>query len=326
MTTAKSATLHDIARIAKCSLNTASLAIKDSSRISERRRREIQKIANELNYIPNHSARNMRAKRTRIVGIYTLPLYDAVRAEMANTLIEELHAEGYKTMLGIASGKEKWYQSSWMKSFQEMRVEVIVILWQEPEILPEWAKKIPVIFIGCSSKGHPECDYLALDRKEAGRMGAEHLVSRGYKNVLVATSAHNRFTEGCLEILKKAGALCNKVYSIPDDNEQFYSLGYSISQSNEMPDAVICGDSHAAAKFMQGVLESGKKIPDDIAIVGYDYFPLADVLAVPLTTVEQPLELIASRAASLIKQRLKEPEFPKIHIIQPHRLVVRKSS
>ncbi len=322
----KTITLEDVARQAGCSVNTASLALRGSLRISEKRRKEIQEIANELGYIPNHAARNLRAKRTKMVGIYTLPLYDAVRAEMVNVLLEELYREGYKPILGTNANKEIWAESEWMKTFQEMRVEVIVVLWHEPTPLPEWTKKIPVIFIGCHPKKDLDCDYLALDREEAGRIGIEHLISRGYKKIMIAASQNSEFAKGCSEAIRNPSKQYPANYNLPIDIEQYYSLGYTISRKKDLPDAVICGDSQAAARFMQGVLEAGRKVPDDIAIVGYDYFPWADILAVPLTTIEQPIDLMATSAISIIKQRLQEREAPKIQIVQPHRLVIRKSS
>jgi len=322
----KTITLRDVARRARCSVNTASLALRNSPRISDERRREIQEIANKLGYIPNHAARNLRSKRTKMIGIYTRQLNDAVRMQMVNTLLGELHLAGYRPLLGISTEKGQWYQSPWMQTFREMRVETIVVLWENPLTLPDWSKKIPTIFIGCSPNESLKCDYLALDRYEAGRIGTEHLIERGYKKIFIAAPLDSSFSKGSLKAIKQADVQrYNLAYSAKDIT-QFYSLGYTISKQHNPPDAVICGDSQAAARFMQGVLEAGKKVPNDIAIVGYDYFPWADILAVPLTTIEQPLDIMASTAISLIKHRLEERNAPNIHLVQPHKLIIRLSS
>ncbi len=302
------------------------MALRDSQRISDERRKEIRDIAEKLGYIPNHAARNLRSKRTKMIGIYTRQLNDAVRMQMVNTLLGELHLAGYRPLLGISTEKGEWHQSSWMKTFREMRVEIIVVLWENPLILPEWSKKIPIIFIGCTPNELLKCDYLALDRREAGRIGTEHLIERGYKKIFIAAPLEGSFGKGALDAIEQANVKrYNLAYSVKDIT-QFYSLGYTVSKQQNCPDAVICGDSQAAARFMQGVLEAGKKIPKDTAIVGYDYFPWADILAVPLTTIEQPLDIMAATAISLIKHRLEERNAPNVHLVQPHKLIIRLSS
>ncbi len=319
-------TLKDVAKKAKCSVNTASLALRNSPRISNDRRKEIQEIAEILGYIPNHAARNLRSKRTKMIGIYTKQLNDAVRMQMVNTLLAELHIAGYRPVLGVSTTQGEWHQSPWMLTFREMRVEIIVVLWENSVTLPEWSRKIPIIFIGCSPNESLKCDYLALDRREAGRIGTQHLIDRGYKNIFVAAPPDGDFATGCFEAIKQSHAKKHKAPFSVKDITEFYSLGYTISKQNNIPEAVICGDSQAASKFMQGVLEAGRKIPKDIAIVGYDYFPWADILAVPLTTVEQPIDVMASTAISLIKNRLEHRNAPHIHLVQPHKLIIRLSS
>ncbi len=322
----RTVTLREIAEKAKCSVNTASLALRDSPRISEQKRREIRKIADLLGYIPNHAARNLRAKRTKMIGIYTRPLNDAVRMQMVNTLLTELHRAGYRPLLGVSSSQGNWYQSPWMQTFREMRVETIIVLWENSATLPEWSQKIPIIFIGCSPNESLSCDYLALDRQEAGRIGTMHLIERGYKKIFIASNSDTDFAKGCIEAIKNSKAKRYETAFSADDITEFYSVGYTISKQKSPPDAVICGDSQAAARFMQGVIEAGKKIPRDIALVGYDYFPWADILAVPLTTIEQPINSMASTAISLIKNRLENRNAPHIHLVQPHKLIVRCSS
>ncbi len=323
---ASTITLKDVARKAKCSVNTASLALRDSERISLQRRKMIREIANKLGYIPNHAARNLRSKRTKMIGIYTRQLNDAVRMQMINTLLTELHGAGYRPLLGISTSPCQWHQSPWMQTFREMRVETIVILWENTKVLPDWSKKIPTIFIGCSPNESLQCDYLALDRREAGRIGTQHLIERGYKNIFVAAASTSNFAKGCFEMISQANIKRYQIAYSADDITEYYSLGYTVSVRKKIPDAVICGDSQAAVRFMQGVFEAGKKIPQDIAIVGYDYFPWADMLAVPLTTIEQPIDTMASTAISLIKNRLEQRNSPHIHLVQPHKLIIRLSS
>ncbi len=322
--------LADIARKAGCSVNTVSLALRNSRRISEDLRKKIHSIAEQFLYTPNYAARNLRVRRSGIIGVYTHILNDAVRTELINHFLDELHTAEYRPVLGLGQGftQGPWYTSPWMQTFRELRVEALVVLWGTVAELPEWTKSIPIILVGCEPDETLPCDYLALDRKQAGNLGTEHLISRGHREILVGTNVSTNFGKGCVKALSaNRGKPYEPSWDFPTtDLTQAQQYGFQLASRKTFPSAAIFGDSGIAASFMRGVLDAGKKVPRDIAVVGYDYFPWAPMLAVPLTTVEQPIETMASAAVELIRKRLAEPEAPPVHIIQPHRLVIRESS
>ncbi|MFA5865950.1 MAG: LacI family DNA-binding transcriptional regulator [Phycisphaerae bacterium] len=322
-------TLDDIARAAGCSKNTASLALRNSKRISLNLRTRIHTIADQLHYTTNSAARNLRARRSGMIGIYTGTLCDAVRTELVNHLLAELHTAEYHPVLGVGQGhSESWYSSPWMQTFRELRVEALVVLWEKIDKLPEWSRSIPIILVGCEPNENFPCDYLALDRQQAGELGIEHLLSRGHRKILVGAFSNSDFAQGCR---KKLNAVhCKPYQSSFDINyadiSQARLAGYTLAQNKIPPTAALFHDSGYAANFIQGVLDAHRKVPGNIAVVGYDYFPWAQMLAVPLTTIEQPIGTMASMAVELIKRRLAQPESPAIHMVQPHTLVIRSSS
>ena len=83
--------------------------------------------------------------------------------------------------------------------------------------------------------------------------------------------------------------------------------------------------SPLAVQFMRAVQQQGVAIPEDLAVIGYDYFPWADMLKVPLTTIEQPIAEMATAAVDITRTRLTEPGAPLMHTVLPHKLVVRAS-
>lgn len=317
--------LADIARIAGCSINTVSLALRDSPRISDKRKAQIKGIAEKLGYVPNRAARNLRAKKSKMVGIYTTPLVDDVRIKMVNTLLDELHRGGYSPILGVGRG-ERWYKTTWIRTFRELNVEMIVVLWDTPSVpLPEWAEKIPLVFIGCLPTRNINCDYLALDREEAGKMAVEYLISCGCRRLTVIRGGVG-FGRGALSIIRDRGLEYVEFSDAnSNDMQEVYKLGHLLYQKRDSIDGLACGDARIAAYIMKGFIDAGGRVPDDITFVAYDYFPWADVLPGPLATVEQPIDSMASVAMSIIKRRLEEPFLPKMQLLQPHRLVVRGS-
>jgi DNA-binding LacI/PurR family transcriptional regulator len=326
----KKVKLADIARKAGCSANTVSLALRNSKRISEDLRKKIHTIAEQFLYTPHYAARNLRVRRSGMIGVYTHILNDAVRTDLVNHFLEELHTTEYRPVLGLGQGSTQgpWHTSPWMQTFRELRVEALVVLWGTVDKLPEWTKSIPIILVGCEPDETLPCDYLALDRIQAGTMGVEHLISRGHREILVGTAMGCNFGKGCVKTLSVHHAkLFEPSCELTAANlPEAQAYGFNLASQNALPSGAIFGDSGIAASFMRGVLDSKRRIPEDIAVVGYDYFPWAPMLAVPLTTVEQPIETMASAAVDLIRNRLTIPDAPPVHIVQPHRLVIRESS
>jgi LacI family transcriptional regulator len=323
-------TLREIAQKAGCSLNTVSLAVRGSSRISEEMRSRISQIAQELNYIPNFAARHLRNQRSGIIGVYSGPIRDAVRIELVNHLLQELHTAEYRPMLGIEQDIiDPGYKSPWMETFRLLNVEALVVICQPTVNLPEWTNHIPVILLGGEPDETLTCDYLALDRAEGARIGIEHLISRQHRDIMVCCDPGGNYYRGCIETLRRHRCKIHKC-PLPNPNkidlQQARLLGYTLARQSQGPTATIFGDSGLAAGFMCVIRDRQGRVPEDMAVIGYDYFPWADMLAVPLTTVEQPIYSMASAAVDLVRRRLAEPDAPPIHVIQPHNLVIRKST
>lgn len=323
-------TLREIAQKAGCSLNTVSLAVRGSSRISKSMRSRISQIAQELNYTPNLAARHLRNQRSGVIGVYSGPLRDAVRTALVNRLLQELHTAEYRPMLGIEQDYvTPSYKSPWLETFRLLNIEALVVICQPAVRLPEWTHHIPVVLLGCEPNESLACDYLALDRAEAARMGIEHLVACQHRDILVACDPRSNFYRGCIETLHRYRCRIHKrPLSAPHTIhlQQARRLGQILAGQSQGPTATILSDSGMAAALMCGMLDLQKRIPEDMAVIGYDYFPCADMLSVPLTTVEQPIDSMASAAVDLVRRRLAEPDAPPIHLIQPHNLVVRRST
>lgn len=324
----KTATLRDVAEVVGCSVNTVSLALRGSARIGKETRILVLREAKKLGYVPNYAARNLITRRSGMIGVYTGGLYDAVRIEMTNCLIENLHTAEYRPVLGLGQRHAgPWHDSPWMKTFQALNVEAIVIVSDSPERLPVWAARIPIILVGSQPKRTLRCDCLGLDRKEAARLGIEHLLSRGHRDILVASSAPHPFTQGCRKALRAAGCKERRVdLTMPlTDTSRAELLECVLSQKDQLS-AVILSDSGVAVELIHELSQRKIKVPEDIAVLAYDYLPLADKLKVPLTTIEQPIKELMTNAVDVIKARLSEPDKPFIHKTLSHRLMVREST
>ena len=321
------ATLKTIAETAGCSVNTVSLALRGSNRISEATRNKIEKIAEKAGYVPNLAARNLITSRSGMIGVYTRALYDAVRVELVNHLFSHLHTAEYRPLLGLGYRKsDPWHTSPWIKTFQAMNIEALVIITEDMRQLPSFTGKLPIILLNCQPNTLLKCDYIALDRAEAANLGIKHLLSRGHKKILIATksSQNSVFTQGCRDTLEDSGypGQSNNFFSISHENEIPDLMSY-IQETK--PSAVIFGDSGLAAIFIKQLGRKKIKVPQDIAVIAYYYFPGADLLTPSLTTIEQPIDILAQKAVEVVNNRLSNPDSKHEHIVLKHTLVVRES-
>jgi LacI family transcriptional regulator len=329
-------TLQDIADEAKCSRNTVCLAVRNSSRISKEKREQIQRIAAELDYIPNLTARNLRVSKTGIIGIYANSLNDAVRVKLANSLVSDLHSNGKHPVLGLNPDHEKpWFEDPWMQSFQALRAEAIVIIAGGKESLPVWAKKTPVILVGCMPDEQLACDYVALDRRAAASMAISHLESRGHKRIMIISSDGSvldkedlSFAKSSLDIAKERNM---HIAFVPLNtgnsfDRQMDALVVRLLEDRKKYSALVLSDTQIAVTLMARLFTMGIDVPGELAMISYDFFPWADALRVPITTIEQPVEAITFESMEIIKNRINDPKMPLVHKVLPHKLAVRSST
>lgn len=321
-----SITLRDIAEKAGCSKNTVSLALRDSPRISVARRTEIQQLARQMGYVPNIAARQLSTSLSGLIGVYARALNDAVRTDLVNSLVAELHSSSYRPLLGLGQGhRGPWRTAPWVQTFRQMNIEAIVVICEPQPEGPDWAKHLPKILVANEPNDELNCDYVALDRYQAGLQAGRHLLETGRRDVVVAVRPSSHFADGALDAL--ADAQQPGRHLAEDDPPKLIERTLrECSTGPKRPDGVIFGDSPTAVQFLHQALQAGLRIPQDLAVLGYDYFPWSDMLAVPLTTIEQPIALLASRTVWLVQSRLETPDLPPRHETIEHLLVARQST
>lgn len=277
--------MQDIADRIGCARNTVSMALRGSTRISLKMRERVAREAARMEYIPNLAARNLKTQRSGLIGIYATSAQDDVRVSLINSLVTDLHTTHYRPILGIAdSPAEEWSTSPWLQSFMALNVEALVVVAQAiDEGSVSIFKQLPTIVIGCEPDTRlADADCVALDRKEAGRLGAEHLLANGHKRVCVAPRTSG-FSTGSLAALRRAELRpCGPVFRTPASLDATERICDRILAAESRPTAVLLGDSPMAARLIHALLQRGLRVPEDMAVLGYDYFAWADHLKVPL--------------------------------------------
>jgi len=191
---------------------------------------------------------------------------------------------------------------------------------------------VPVVLLDrdiCEAPHRSLYDLVSLDNRRAGFDLGQHLIERGRRSFIYLGDPHVYPSSAArLDGVRKSLALLEQ--TLPDarvfgvTSETIGSLTKIVQEGRI--DAIICNSDHDAAFVMRKLLSDGVRIPDDIALVGFDDQPIARLLTVPLTTIAQPLKGLAIRVVSALRDRISHPDLPPTTFRLKGELVVRESS
>jgi GntR family transcriptional regulator of arabinose operon len=191
--------------------------------------------------------------------------------------------------------------------------------------------RIPMVLLDRCYLPYPERsvhDLVGIDNRRTGYMATEHLIRLGAAKLVFLGEVHSAPTvdarlTGFYEALRRHGIRTDldPAWRGSPQDEEFVKRMLDISQ----PEGVVCANDVTAARLMQTLLALGRRIPEDVRIVGIDDVKYASLLSVPLTTMRQNCPAIGVTAMATMLERLKNPELPTRDILLPTRLVVRRS-
>lgn len=328
--------MKDIADDLGVSLMTVSKALRGHVDISEDTRERILRRARELKYQPNWIARSLAMRRTFIVGFVIPDLMHSFFAEVANGLTKGLAPLGYQIVLAN-SDENAATERRELDLLLARNVDGLVLAsaqrdWRRgiPHVLK--STSMPFVLIDRMPSG-ANVNYVGTCDEDLGRLATEHLISQGCVRVAHIRGPDNpngvRRLEGFRAAIQKNGLKSFSKYVVEGGTKD--DTGYRAMQellsARVPPDGVFCYNDPVAAGAMKAILESGRAIPRDIAVVGAGNVHYSDLLRVPLTTIDQGAGQIGEMAARILVDcmRAKTPPPPKCILIPP-RLVVRDSS
>jgi LacI family transcriptional regulator len=327
-------TLVDIARRAGVSTITASRALRSNSLVAQATRQRVLAVATRLGYTPNLLARGLVQNRTSTVGVVIVELANPFFAPMVSAVEAVAAKRGFLVVIGESSRSEA-AERKYVDRFQQLRIGGLIVT---PAARPidhlalAHTGGTPVVVMSRRWEGG---DYVTADNAAGGRMVARHLLCRGHRRISlvthegpVDTSFQDRI-RSFRQVLASAGAsvsprwdLRTKATRIEDGVEAADAL-LSLA---DRPTAVFAITDRLAMGLIQRFLARGIRVPEDIAVVGYDDIPFAACNLVPLTTVRIPVRQVGEQAAELLFDRM-EGKGPKgrQHVLLPPEFVIRAS-
>lgn len=296
-------TLKDIAKRAGVNISSVSKALNDSHEISEEKKKEIRIIADELNYIPNLSARALAGKASNSIGVILPEIASNLYARMMNGIENELNNSNYSIIMSTTNFQIE-SEVKMLHLFCSRAVDGILLIGSLNKDIEDHVtiikKKydIPIILL----ESHFELskhDYVTIDNQYGIDLAIKHFKKRGYQRIGyisddISASARLRLFKSAM--VKNDLTFENKY--VKTGPERFELGGYlrmkELLATPDFPRAVLASYDDVAIGAIKAIDEAGYNIPGDIAIIGFDNIRVSEYLSRPLTTIVPPIEEMVS--------------------------------
>ena len=342
----KPVTLADIAAKASVTPMTVSRVINSSGYVHSDTRERVLRVAQEMNYRRNGLARGLKRQRTETVGMVIGDIANPFAAELSRGVREVLEERGYTLFICISEHTAKEDVQAF-DSLADHRADGIIVATRASksgnERLTELIDSgVPVTLIGRDFR-HQRADLVHADNLKGGYEATRHLIVAGHKRisfigVSLPEGLRLRRFQGYLEALKDhdlpveeqlivGGRELGEQMPGYSTEEMGYDGMMKLLELEHRPTAVFARNDFTAMGALNAIKRSGLRIPDDIALVGYDDIPLASHTSPTLTTVRQPTREQGRCAAEFLLRRIEgDSEQPRVEKTFQCELIIREST
>jgi DNA-binding LacI/PurR family transcriptional regulator len=332
------ATMRDIAKAAGVSQSTVSRVLSGATSgvtIGPDTRDRVLAVAQDLGYRPNPLARGLRGASTMLLGVIVREIMDPFFATAIDAVTTEATARGYNVVLGHAHGRAA--EAIALRGVLETRhCDAIVILGDvrdQPRLIDDLrASRVPAVALWQGS-GLPGIATVNVDNRAGVVAALEHLTALGHRRVAFIAGRllgdiQARRT-AYLEFMEQAGLTVDDRYVRPASNDPARGAAAmeALMRLDEPPTAVLASTDLLAIGALHAAQTMGRRVPDDVSVVGFDDIPLARYTVPSLTTVRMP---VAAMAATAVRIALDDnggeasgDDWP-VHVLQPD-FVIRAS-
>lgn len=324
--------IQKIARMAGVSVATVSRVLNNSDSVKPANRQKVLEAIEESNYQPNLLARQLRTARSSMILVLVSDISNPFCAEVVKGIEEQAEKNGYRILV-CNSGADIARSRSSLQLLSGKMVDGIITMDAFSK-LPELSQLIgKAPWVQCAEhddNGQISC--VGIDDDVAAQSVVHYLAGQGRQRIaLINHDLRYRYAR-----LRQQGY----AYQLKEQQLAWQAIAYASELSfsagkasmNQLlagetrPDAVFAVSDTLAAGAMAAIQQAGLRIPQEIAVVGFDGSELADMVSPPLTTLAQPSREIGRRACELVLQKIIRPDSPPQCVIMQGELVVRASS
>ncbi|MCC2685693.1 MAG: transcriptional regulator, LacI family [Paenibacillaceae bacterium] len=336
----RTVTVYDIAKEAGVSVATVSRVINSTAPVKATTRDKVAALIEKYHFQPNGLARSLLSKQSKMLGIIMPNIKNPFFPDVFRGAEIRAAKEGYALFLCNTLGNEET-ESAYLSILRDKQVDGILFLGgrvnrvrcpkdrvQEVAALNQ---RIPVVLVNGQLVGSG-CCRVYTDEEQGMRMLVEHLLQAGHRRIgflggMIDDSTTKQKLKAFTDTLQAAGVEVREEWVLHGD----YSMTSGMNVMNrllelaERPTAVCCVNDFAAIGAIKALVGRGLRVPDDMAVAGFDDTPLASWYTPELTTVSQNSELLGETAIEVLLALIRKQSARKSTVLAPE-LVVRQST
>jgi LacI family transcriptional regulator len=330
--------LEDIAKQAGVSRSTVSRVINNEPYVSEKTRTHVLEIIERLNFSPNHAARTLVTQRSRVIGVVIATTANVFFGDnsyfpmLLQGIAQSTNAEDYSMLLWLSRMDEN--REHFTQRITRNRISdglLIASITDTDPLFDRLVSTTPhIVMVECPMRFRDRISYVTIDNVHGGQIATEHLIDLGHRRIAHITG-HMTISDGQDRLMGYKRALESASIrfdpNLVTEGEFTYRAGYIAMKKllPHKPDALFAAGDTTALGAMQAIQEAGMRVPDDIAIVGFDDLDVAIKATPQLTTIRQPIQEKGAVAARLLMDLIEGKAQNPHQVILPTQLVIRQS-
>ena len=321
------ANIKDVAKLANVSVTTVSRVLNNKGYISDETRESVRKAMEELDYQPNEVARSLFRRQSNMIGLIIPSVSHPFFAQLTRYIEFYAHEFGYKIVLCnslMQSGKEREY----IELLRRHQVDGIIMGSHTLEIAEYSGLNLPIVSF--DRQIAPDIPYVSSDNFTGGVLAGRHLIEKGCKKLahisgnLKLQMLSNKRNDGFIQACKEY----DKTYYIYETDinvlgkNDYTQVVETLFKEHPDIDGIFASSDIIAAQIIKKCTDLGRRVPEDVKIVGYDDTDIAKYLIPAITTIAQPIESMARYAIDYVIKQIEGEVVPN-EIVLPITLRVR---
>lgn len=321
--------ISDVAKLAGVSSATVSRVINGTAKVNEEKARRVREAICETGFKPNEIARSLYKKSSRMIGYIVPSILNIFLSEIGRAIEDEAFQNGYKMVL-CNSDENPEKEAAYIKMLTSMNADGIIITANN-EHLDEEIRNCPLpIVVLDKNAGARYTASVQSDNYSGGRISTEHLIECGCRRIVLMRGPQ-QYSSSQQRFLGFVDA-CNEHGIQPLFVNSRYSYEAGMQSARELfqrfpdVDGILASTDMVVFSLYKIMSEQGRRVPDDVMIVGYDGVELSTLMTPALTTVEQPIEGIGRLAAKLIIDQVAHNKIEQRENVLPVSLKIRETT
>jgi LacI family transcriptional regulator len=325
-------TIKDVAREAGVSVATVSRVWNEAAFVSTATRQRVAAVAARLGYSPHGAARSLITRTTHALGVLLPDLYGEFFSEIIRGIDHTAQASGYHILVSSSHDSKDEIDAA----LRTMRGRVDGMIIKSPDLearrtLQTLQGSFPVVLLngGAEAKAF---DTITIENHEGAREMTRHLIARGHRRIAMVCGPQRNYDaaerlRGYHTALTESGIEHEASLVVRGDFSELSGYG-AVSQLLELeprPTAIFAANDSMAIGALSALREAGMRVPDDVAVAGFDDIPLARYMNPPLSTVHVDISQLGERAAALLLASLRKGNRPHQQLQLSTTLVIRAS-